>query len=1333
MGHVQPVPATDADAGTFCGPLEAVFEHPPRDFSPTPLWWWSGEEVTDERLIWQMRRFADAGVYNLVVINLAPSGPLFGARADEPRWFSEHWWQRFETACETAASLGMRLWLYDQIGFSGANVQGSVTHRHPWAAGRTLRNHRTRVTGGRIGSPADETLLAAYDTHGARIAMDGDRPAGVAEGTEVVLVTTAPTAFDYLNPAATEQLLDAVHHEFDRRVPQHLGSVIAGSFQDELPNTNAWTERFPEEFRARRGYDLLDHLPSLFGRGSVGDAKVRSDYYAVRAELTEEALFEPLAAWHGERGMLLGADQSNPARAGLPLQSTQIYTDYPRTHRHYSAVGSDHQGDSKFHASLARLYGHDRVWLEAFHSSGWGGTLEDTWDWLLPFVRSGATLYNPHATYYSTVGGWFEWAPPSTDWRQPYWAHYKRFADAVARVMAAMTWGRYEAEVAVLHPTATMQASVPLDVPVDHFLHEDFSEAATDVQETQRVYLELVGKDDWFHFDPSALDRAGLGFDIVDDDSVQRAAHTGGRLDVAGRSWTTVLVPSAVFLEEATARALHEHLDGGGRVVLVGSAPRHTTGRDGDDRAVLDLVAHPRCEQVADVPAALAALQDVAARQHVRATTPVAVRRDGDVGLALVGGTYPNASGYPLRDDPALGPWDDHDFDRRRYESQHTLRIDATVSRAQAWNPATGRREEVAVRVDGATSELTVETGGAPMTLVVWKEGARTDPATGATPAPLERSLDLSTGWAGVPVPTMDNSWGDLARPVGRPLDRPQIWALEVRDTDGGWRDTSVTQGQRARVLGPVDAGRAPAPLGTAEAAAVVAGERPLTESGWAVQEWSASRGRRRSSGLLGNKGRVPDQIVVTPPPAPGEEVAVRTVLATAHRGAADLVLTSAGELRAWWNGQPLELADTFTRVVRVDVSRELNLLEYRVVSASRARANVDSPDLESSFSLFPPGGYDPRPEHVVPDLDDAAPAPPHDRVVFTRSVPDVGGIRDARLVVGSVAAATVLVDGEPVARQEKAEYYESEWGSAPGYFTYDIASSLRPGSVLAIEVESAEDRVLLWVDLFVTGAGGSAAVVSDGSWTASLGGLRCGTRPVNRLFTPHESCYAVTRPHLLPEATWLEGPPVRGTASLAFDAVDTVQAESREFRVLLPSGAGAIHLPLAVSSEVTVDGATVEAIDGVVRLPVASGSPAVLEVRTGPSRKQGAAVWTGPVEVELRQAPIALGDWRDLGLGAWSGGVRYSRRLEEGMAGPWRLDLGAVRGSVEVHLDGVLIGAAFCAPFRFDLPAAAAGAELEVTVLGTLGPFLHESTPTTWVFPSQLRSGLLGPVTARF
>lgn len=76
-------------------------------------------------------------------------------------------------------------------------------------------------------------------------------------------------------------------------------------------------------------------------------------------------------------------------------------------------------------------------------------------------------------------------------------------------------------------------------------------------------------------------------------------------------------------------------------------------------------------------------------------------------------------------------------------------------------------------------------------------------------------------------------------------------------------------------------------------------------------------------------------------------------------------------------------------------------------------------------------------------------------------------------------------------------------------------------------------------------------------------------------------------------------------------------------------------------------------------------------------------------------------------------------------------LDLGRVRGSVAVRVDGEPVGEAFCAPYRFALRGAAGRTvRIDVTVHNTLAPYLAEATPTAWAFPSQLASGLLGPVT---
>jgi hypothetical protein len=144
---------------------------------------------------------------------------------------------------------------------------------------------------------------------------------------------------------------------------------------------------------------------------------------------------------------------------------------------------------------------------------------------------------------------------------------------------------------------------------------------------------------------------------------------------------------------------------------------------------------------------------------------------------------------------------------------------------------------------------------------------------------------------------------------------------------------------------------------------------------------------------------------------------------------------------------------------------------------------------------------------------------------------------------------------------------------------------------------------------------------------------------------------------------------------------------------------------------------------------------PTEIEVVTAPTAVlRGGSAWRGPVRVRTVAAPLPLGEWRSVGLGGWSGGVTYARDVEVPAGRDAVLDLGRVRGSVEVAVDGEPVGEAFCAPYRFALPDGAAGrtVRIEVTVRNTLAPYLAEATPTAWAFPSQLTSGLLGPVTLR-
>ncbi|MCP9979061.1 hypothetical protein [Actinomadura madurae] len=362
------------------------------------------------------------------------------------------------------------------------------------------------------------------------------------------------------------------------------------------------------------------------------------------------------------------------------MDGVRLYADYARTHRWFGAPGSDHHGDARIHASLAHLYGRDRVWIEAFHSSGWGGTLEETFDWLLPWLRAGATLYNPHAAYYTTRGGWWEWAPPSTDWRQPYWAHHRVFADAVARLCAALSLGRHVCDVAVLLPTATAQAGTRLD---------GVEPSAALAQETYRA---LVGDMAWFQMVPGVLDRLRVDADVIDDDSVQRATVTGGRLDVAGESYGTVLLPACTVLEGETARRLVALAERGGRVVSVGPVPRHGVGDPAAGEAVARLAT-----LVETVPDAGSLGPLLEGSRRVEAPVPALVREVDGATVVFLTAAESMASrvsvGRPDERGADLG-WLDvtYDFDPGRYHRGMRVRVHGVTGPALLAAPSAARR-----------------------------------------------------------------------------------------------------------------------------------------------------------------------------------------------------------------------------------------------------------------------------------------------------------------------------------------------------------------------------------------------------------------------------------------------------------------------------------------------------------------------------------------------------------------------------------------------------------------------------------------------------------------
>jgi len=1339
-----------------------LFLEPPTEFSPVPIWWWSGERLEPDRLKWQLEQFAEAGVHNVVVFNLAPSGPRYGSLADDPAFFSDDWWRIFRDVCEDAARAGVRVWFYDQLGFSGANFQGKVVAEDDTCRGEEITRHHVDVRGPvtLTAAPGERALAGAaqpIDDSGRTtgpptpLTLDGNTVTWDGRARHrVMLFTARARGFDYLSPAACSQLFDRVHGEYERRVGEHLGSTIAGSFQDELPAMNSWCRSFPERFQAQCGYDLLPLLAALWEEWGHEAAKVRCDYQRVRASLAEAAFFRPLFDWHERHRLTVGCDQQHPVRGGYPIESVQVYADYLRTHRWFSAPGSDHWGDAKVHSSLAHLYRRPRTWVEAFHSTGWGGTLEETFDWLLPWLRAGATLYNPHAVYYSTCGAWWEWAPPSTCWRQPYWRHYRIFAKTVTRLCAVLSQGHHECDVAVLYPTTTIQAGLRLDAARQLAADPQYGAQYEPAARAHKVFLELVGQMRWTNPTVGVLDRDCRDFDVLDDASLQAAEIGEAVLQIAGERYRALVLPACRVLESATADVVARFAMEGGVVVFVGDLPEHAAGLNDHDepvRALQALVARGLAAWVAsadEVPRALQLLP-----RRVEAPVPTLLRKSGQTHILFVPAAFPSAT--VVEGDG----WDvsDYSFDPSRYSREMTLTVRDVPATAELWDPGTGARHtlKAGLMPDGSV-RVNVPFHGSPCALVVFggvptaDESFAGESASARAPSPRETDtqLELDGPWDSTLLETLDNRWGDIAKPAFPGSPPVQNWTFQHRQEtdaedgrklgwqctghdDSQWETAHVGFGTRGWLYGPNHANEAPTPLDHDVFSRITTAQATLDGPEWRRAIYSTARGIRKDAlhiRALGPKGYVPEEFLDWGEAQTDEIAQFRTFVKCDKAETAFLAVGAAAEKTAWWNGEPVPLlGDGYLAFGQVSIDRGLNLLEFRLARPTPQFT------LRAYWALTHDSATFRRPEWL-----EVEPSPAGSAAEFRRTFDLSGQPQRGQLQVGSFGAVTVLVNGVEVGCQGDFENYE-DVVAEPSFINYDIASTVKPGdNTLTIRQRDSPAQIAVFADLRVElPAGEMFSLSSDEDWSATRDGTETAVSLRRRQELDPRFVHLWPRPHPLPEATQPTGEHRAQNLLLAEPVATPGKPAAEWFRCLLPPGAKSMTLPVAGRAQLFVDGAEAGIVDGRANLPTPRGLRRIAAIRIEPTLgRSGGGAWLSPPTFDVGSGSIELGDWREQGLHAWAGGVSYRRTIQlPAWSGSVVLDLGHVRGTAEVHINGRAAGTRIWSPYRFDVTDLIEEGvnDIEIRVFNTLAAYMDAVSPTNGLFPSQLPAGIFGPI----
>ncbi len=727
--------------------LLGLFEKPSLDFAAFSFFFWNGEKLTKERLSWQLEQLQSKGIGGTIVSYI--HRPDMGIDAGDPPVFSAAWWELFVWFIAESKRLGMKAGIQDYCVVNPILEQLSLDY--PELRGASLENILIEVTEANTvwleipetavlvsirAFPKLEHSLDSTASVDLRPHMHGTKLEWLAPiGTwSVVAVYASPKGFDPLHSTSGARAIERLYTPFEVHCGDELGQTLAVFFQDELDFGNQvprWSSEVAREFKQRKGYDLEPELAALWFDLGVRTTKIRIDYSDVITQLTEDYYFKPVFDWHEQRGILFGHD--NLGRGDI-AESFKVYGDPFRTMRWYSTPGSDDphlEGKRRFmgfkvNSSIAHLYERPRVWNEGFYGSGWGVTPAHLLAALNEDFAYGATLFNPHALYYTTLGGWWEWAPPDFHFRQPYWKMTAPFWGYITRISALLSSGFHRCDVAVLYPSTDLEAG----------FHQ-----AVDCAES-------LGRE---------LCESGLDFDFLDFESLARATVADSSLNVANEQYRVLIFPNVQAVRYSSLQQALAFKRAGGIVLALGCIPTCTDRLGSQDPEMQMILEELFTDFVPDIETIISRITASLERDFLpdQANLCVLHRVIGQQDLYFVFNKSAEREVAPLF----------------RQSGQ-----------AEIWDAWTGTTQLAASQPVGAYQRIPLTFAPNAAQVIVFD---RTRPAVhlAATRATIVNRLALNQNWAFELVPLLDNRHGDFRQPPSFEPLKPELRHFKCLET----------------------------------------------------------------------------------------------------------------------------------------------------------------------------------------------------------------------------------------------------------------------------------------------------------------------------------------------------------------------------------------------------------------------------------------------------------------------------------------------------------------------------------------------------------------------
>jgi hypothetical protein len=701
--------------------LRRGFLQPPANCRIMVRWWWFGPAVTKPELARELEEMRQGGiggfevqpVYPLALDN--PSTPLRNLPYLSPEFLDD---LRF--TAEKARELRLRFDLTLGSGwpFGGPHIPLSES------AGR-LRIERGAAPDG-VASVAvpklekGENLLAAFLMPGShRLEVNGARMAAIPAGTESgrhtlffiaghtnMMVKRAAVGaeglvLDHYDRAAIETHLSRVGDTMMKALGPFPPYAV---FSDSLEVYQSdWTGDLPDQFRRRRGYDLIPYLPALVE--DIGDrtAAIRHDWGLTLTELANENYLARVEAWADRHGTLFRSQTYGIPPVNL---SSNALVDLPE------GEGWQWRGftATRWASSASHLYGRPV-------------TSSETWTWLhSPVFRAtpldmkaeadlhflqGINQLVGHGWPYSPPSagalGWTFYAAAALNRHNPWWLVMPDVTKYLQRVSYLLRQGKPVTDVALYLPT--------------HDAYAGFAPGHDSVNQAMDALLgpNTIGQ----------ILKAGYNLDFIDDAAIAKL----------GIAYRALVLPNVERIPPETYRKIALFAAGGGIVMATGQLPSRAPG-------------------FRDEGSETAAVRDIGGKLFAAKGAGYAVRDDAQLGVKLRELLPPDLTaspeiGFVHRRLPFAEIYFLANTANRTIPGEAVFRVAGMTGRW--WKPLTGEEASAA-----GGSHVDIALAPYESRVIVFTRGAASaapPPGVDTVPQPLDLSEDWQVTFPGASAP----------------------------------------------------------------------------------------------------------------------------------------------------------------------------------------------------------------------------------------------------------------------------------------------------------------------------------------------------------------------------------------------------------------------------------------------------------------------------------------------------------------------------------------------------------------------------------------------------